>query len=256
MAVAVLAVAAAVALYVVFRGRTAPDVTVAETAPPVRQVETPPQPLGAEPQPVAVPPLGESDPVVRELVRQLSSHPRVAAWLATEGLIRNFTVVVENVADGMTPAGHLRAMRPPEAFAVAERGEDLTLDPRAYRRYDSFADAFRSIDVAGSARVYATLKPRIEEAHRELGSPDPSFDRTLERAIVHLLRTPIIGETPRVEPQGIGYRFEDANLESLTAAQKHLLRMGPRNVRIVQLKLRDIAAALGIPAERLPPQAK
>jgi hypothetical protein len=59
-----------------------------------------------------------------------------------------------------------------------------------------------------------------------------------------------------VEPQGIGYRFEDANLESLTAAQKHLLRMGPRNVRIVQLKLRDIAAALGIPAERLPPQAK
>ena len=42
-------------------------------------------------------------------------------------------------------------------------------------------------------------------------------------------------------------------LESLTNAQKQLLRMGPRNVKLIQAKLREVAVALGIPASRLPP---
>jgi hypothetical protein len=135
---------------------------------------------------------------------------------------------------------------------VVEQGEELRIDPRSYQRYNQLVDGFASLDAAGSARLYATLKPRIEEANKELGSPEPTFDRTLERAIVRLLETPNAGESPRVEPHGIGYRFADPALESLTAPQKHLLRMGPRNMRIVQAKLREIALALGIPAERLP----
>jgi len=56
-----------------------------------------------------------------------------------------------------------------------------------------------------------------------------------------------------VYPRGaVGYAYADEGLESLNGAQKHLLRMGPRNARLVKDKLREIAAALGIPAERLP----
>jgi hypothetical protein len=51
---------------------------------------------------------------------------------------------------------------------------------------------------------------------------------------------------------GTSYEFEDDRLESLTPAQKQLLRMGPRNVRLVQGKLLEIAHALGIPSSRLP----
>ena len=40
----------------------------------------------------------------------------------------------------------------------------------------------------------------------------------------------------------------------LTAAQRQLLRMGPRNVRIVQAKLREVAGHLGIPGQNLPPE--
>jgi hypothetical protein len=43
-------------------------------------------------------------------------------------------------------------------------------------------------------------------------------------------------------------------VERLTGAQKHLLRMGPRNVRIIKEKLRGIALALGIPPGELPPE--
>ena len=114
------------------------------------------------------------------------------------------------------------------------------------------ANAIASVDPAGAARLYATLKPRIEEAHRELGSPDQSFDRTVERAIVALLDTPIPDGSVQLVPKGIGYAFADKSVENLTGAQKLLLRTGPRNARIIKGKLRDIGVALGIPPGRLP----
>ena len=252
--VAGLVVAMAVAAYIAFGGRRG----AAPATAPARQAESSPppdQPLGGTAAAVVVPPLDESDPVVRELVRQLSSHPRIAAWLATNGLIRNFTVSVANVAEGVSPARHLGVLRPTAGFRVVERGGSLYIDPRSYERYDSLAAAASSIDPAGAARLYSTLKPRIEDANRELGAGAASFDRTLERAIVSLLQAPVLPEgNVRVssEVQGIGYGFADSKLEELTPAQKQLLRMGPRNAAIVQSSLRAIAVALGIPAERLP----
>jgi hypothetical protein len=250
IAVAVLVVAIGVAAYVAFVRR--PSATVTAGREPV-DAARPVQPLGGDAMPVTLPPLEDSDGLVRELVKQLSSHPRVAAWLATDDLIRNFTVVVVNIAEGSTPAGHLQVLRPPSRFRIVERSSsDLRIDPRSYERFDTIADAAASIDPGGSARVYATLKPRIEEAHRELGFADMPFDRTLERSIVQLLETPVVDSPPRVEAKGIGYGFTDPALEALTPAQKQLLRTGPRNVRIIQIALRNIAVALGIPAERLP----
>jgi hypothetical protein len=110
------------------------------------------------------------------------------------------------------------------------------------------------VDPAGAARLYATLRPLIEEANRSLVSSDQSFDRTLERAIIMLLNTPILDHPERLRPKGIGYAYDDERLEALRGAQKQLLRMGPRNVRIVQDRLREIALALGIQSAQLPPR--
>jgi hypothetical protein len=252
LAAAGLLAATAVAAYLAFGGRTtfAPVTTAPErvAAPP-----QPVQPLGGEAAPIDLPPLDQTDAVVRALLQQITSHPGVATWLATEGLIRNFVVVVSIVAEGGTPAGQLLALRPSAGFHVIERGGDLFIDPRSYERYDRLAAAAASIDPAGAARLYATLKPRIEEAYRDLGFPGTPFDRTLERAIVVLLEAPTAADLVRAEPQGgVGYGFAAPDVEALPAAQKQLLRMGPRNVRTIQSSLRAIALALGIPAERLP----
>ncbi len=233
--------------YFVYGRRPAPS------PPPkaVEATEVPVRPLGGTPERVAVPPLDESDGVVRDLVRKITSHPAALAWLATNGLIRNFTVVVTNVSEGLTPATHLRALRPSTPFRVLKRGDRLVIDPKSYERYDGIAAAAASIDAAGAARLYATLKPRIQEAYGQLGMPPDSFDGALERTIVALLRVPVIEGPVRVEPKGIGYRYADPDLEGLTAAQKHLLRTGPRNVRIIQGALREIALALGVLPGRL-----
>lgn len=224
----------------------------ASVDPAAAQDPEPVAPLGGEPMPGDVPPLDESDTFVRELIQHLSNHPRIAAWLATDGLIRNFTVVVTNISEGRTPSGHLKVLRPATGFAVSSEGGVVRVDPRSYERYNDLADAVESVNPSGTAEIYATLKPRIEDAHRELGALR-SFDATLERAIVHLLQTPVPEEPIELRPVGIGYGFADPKLESLSGAQKQLLRMGPRNVKIVKDSLREIARELGIPASRLPP---
>jgi hypothetical protein len=239
--VAVLIVAAGAPVY--FWYPQAPDAP-APTTPTVayRPVSAP---ANAPPAAIDVPPLDGSDDLVRRLVSALSSHARVAAWLATTNLIRTFTVAVENIANGATPARHLRVLRPAGPFRVVEDGEALHIDPRSYDRYNGLADAVASIDAGAAATLYSTLKPRIEEAYRELGRED-GFDAALGRAIAALVSTPTAGADVPLVHKGALNAFADPRLEGLTAAQKQLLRMGPRNVRLIQGKLREIAAALGI----------
>ena len=257
LAAGVLLLVVAMAAWVIMvRGpRTA--LPGSESAPAGPRSVEPVSPLGVLPAAVSVPPLDQSDAVVRDLVRQLTTHPTVVAWLATDGLIRNLTVSISNVADGITPERHLRRLRPSEPFAVAREGGRLVVDPASFRRYDTFAAAAASVDPDGAARLYATLKPRIEEAYRDLGHPDTSVDHAVEQAIVQLLRTPVVDRPLYVQPgsKGIGYSYTDADLETLTGAQRQLLRMGPDNVRDIQRSLRAIAHALGIPPSRLPAEA-
>jgi hypothetical protein len=225
-----------------------PRTTVTEAPVPDR-----PEPLEGEAGYDAdLPSLDLSDPLVRELLSALSTRPELAAWLATDNLIRNFAAVVDNVADGVTPARHLRVLAPGSGFQARPAAERFVVDPRSYSRYDGIAQTVDTIDATGLARVYSTLKPRIEDAYRDLGYPDRPFDQTLERAIVRLLRTPIVeGDVPLTEAV-LSYRYVDPDLETLSPAQKQLLRMGPRNVRVIQAKLREVALALGIPEHRLP----
>ena len=206
-----------------------------------------PQTLTPEPgEDIDLPELGETDPLVRQLVGALSSHPKVAAWLTTDQLIRNFTVVVVNISNGRSPARHLSGLRPTGEFVAREDGEIVNLDPRSYQRYNDYADAIGALDAQGTARLYATLKPRIQDAYRELGHPEGDFDQVMQRAILELLNTPTVeGDVP-LTAKSVSWEFADPKLQSLSSAQRQFLRMGPRNMRIVKDKLREIAPHLGI----------
>ena len=250
--VAVLIAAAGAAAYIAFGWRAGPAPPAAVSTPADLSQEPLPA-LGGTGESITIPPLDASDALVRTLVQRLSESPAIMTWLPTAGLIRNFTVVVANIADGATPAKQLKVLRPSSPFRIVEPDGNAYVDPRSYDRYTRFADAIASVDPAGAAKLYATFKPRIEEAHRDLGSPEP-FDHTLERAIVALLETPVLDGPVRLKPKGIGYGYADAQLEGLTAAQRQLLRAGPRNVRTIKTRLREIALALGIPATHLPPR--
>jgi len=194
---------------------------------------------------IDLPPLDLTDPLVREMVGRLSAAPMVASWLATDGLIRNFVVAVENVAEGRTPARHLRRLAPQGEFRVTKRAGAIAIDPRSYERYNSLADAVASCDAAAIAGVYFALRPRLVEAYKELGHPEGDVDAAVQAAIRHLLETPAVPSDARLLAPAVSYRYADPQIEALSPAQKQLLRMGPRNRQIILEKLRAVAAALG-----------
>ena len=246
-------IAAIVAFFVI--RPSSESTTAVSTRPPAAAASTPAasnKPLGAAAEPRELPPLDLTDPVVRDLLRGLSSRPELAAWLASDGLVRNLVVSVDTVANGATPSSHVRRLAPSRPFAVVPRGAGFVIDPHSYQRYDGVADTVASLDAAGLARAYTTLRPRLDEAYRDLGYPDGTFDAAVERALGRLLRTPVPSEEMIVQPSPVLYKFADERFERLTSAQKQLVRMGPRNVRLIQGKLREVAVALGIPDARLP----
>ena len=205
---------------------------------------------------IVLPPLDQTDALVRDLVGKLSSYPVIAAWLTTDGLILNFAAVTSRVANHDQVAQELRAIGPVPPFRPRVSRDRLFLDPSSYKRYDRYSAAVSSIDSRGAAQLYATLKPRILDASKRIDPTAPEFDSVMERAFVDLLRVPIVEGEIELVPQGMVYGFADPRLEELSPAQKHLLRMGPQNVQVIQKKLREIADYLGIPASRLPPASR
>jgi hypothetical protein len=202
--------------------------------------------LGVPVQPIDLPALADSDDLVRRLVRAVSSHPGLAAWITPDQVVRRFVSVVHDIAEGQLPVSHIRFLKPTEPFRIHERGDDLALDTASYGRYNRLVDVGTSIDTEGAARLYTLVKPLIQEAYTEIGYPSQSFDATLERAFRRLLETPVVEGPVLLEPHGATYAFADRDLEDLSPAQKLFIRMGPQNQRAVQAKLRALADALGM----------
>jgi Protein of unknown function (DUF3014) len=234
----VLAIAIMGVLFLVFRKPPQPDATP-------RPIATPPV-VAATPTPaVALPSLEASDAFVRGIAQTLSSHPELAGWLARNALVRTLTVVVDNVANGETPRPHLDFLAPKQRFKASRRPpRQIVPDPAGFKGYDGFADAIGSVDANAAATAYRSIEPLFDEAYKELGHPEGGFRKALDRAIQALGAVPVLREDVALVPHAIGFRYEDQALEKLTPAQKQFLRIGPRNVRIVQGKLKELASAL------------
>jgi hypothetical protein len=226
---------------------TAPPVT--PPARPVAEAPAPQAPRDAPPAPAArPPPLGQSDAHVRELVGPLSPVPELRKWLTAEDLIRRFTSAISNIAEGGSPRASLSFMAPQGAFQVIERDGHTFIAPESFARYDTVTRVLTSLDTRATARTYQALKPLIDEAYQEISRPGQRFDQTLARAIQTMLDTPVPeGDIEVVDTPGVHYAYAAPELERLSAAQKHLLRMGPANARALQAKLRDLHSALALP---------
>jgi hypothetical protein len=194
--------------------------------------------------------LATSDIVVRELVSEISSHPKLAAWLVNEDLVRRFVASVNNIASGVSPQAHLDFLRPKEGFEVDQRPNGvLVIEADSYGRYDLVAQVFASLDTEGTVALYSELKPLIDEAYAEIGPANANFDDRLDRAFDLLLAVPVLEEPAEVEQLIVTYAWADDELEALSGAQRHILRMGPDNVSLIQGKLGELRAALAAQPE-------
>lgn len=241
----------------------APQMTRQPAAPPIEtpketvmpEPEAIPNPMeeAAEPAPAraettpafTLPRLGDSDPLFRDGVASLTDRRGIDHWLAGSDLIRRFVAVVDNIAKGRVQRQNLGFMSPDEPISVKRLSDETyVFDEASYRRFDLVTDIFASIDSERAAEFYSLLRPLFQEAYEELGYSNRRFDDVIFVAIGRLLETPDPAQPVNLVRPTVMYQFADRRLESLSDAQKQLLRMGPRNARIVKAKLSELALQL------------
>ena len=194
-------------------------------------------------QPIELPDLDTSDTWLREVVSALSNHPLLARLLATQGLIRNAVLSVEQIGEGRTPADPLSVLRPSSRLTIL--GTDSgRIDPKSYARWDGATASLTSINPADAAQVYVNIKPLLDQAYRDLGHPNGDFDESVVRALRVLAATPEIATDPELLRRPSYFEHADPALRALLPVQKQLLLTGPANRQKVLSWLKRLAAAL------------
>lgn len=243
-----------------------PQGTVATTpsppAPPTITASAPgpaaspgPEALPSPPAPTGEPPLGASD--IAAAVATLAGSPAGAALLQTTDFPRRFVATVDNLG---------RSHAPPLMWPVAPAEGRFTTEPRDGaevislvngQRYAPLVALAETIDPLAAARLYRRLYPQLQQAYEDLGFPGRPFHARLLQVIDLLLATPVPAEPPAVtltEVKGpvpstrpwVRYEFTDPALQSLSAGQKILVRVGAvqqRRLMAVLAQLRQAIAA-------------
>ena len=207
-----------------------------------------PEPVAApqEQQPLFVlPAMSESDQLIRDGVTSLTDHGGITDWLIIDELIRKFVVLVDNVARGNVPRQHIGFLAPRGKFAVTgAMDETHYIDEKSYSRYDLVTEIFISIDTRRAVEFYTLVKPLFQQAFEELGYPDRRFDDVMFIGIGRLLETPDVPQPIELVQPSVVYKFANPRVERLSAAQKQLIRMGPKNTRVIKEKLSEVALEL------------
>jgi hypothetical protein len=188
--------------------------------------------------------LNQSDEAVRDLIASAPVPEKLREWSRQKELLRTLVAAVDNVAQGQSPVVPLAFLAPKEKFSVREKNGIILLDPRSFRRYDALVDAFVGIPDETLVFWYRKLGPSLEAAFKELGYPGVTFAQRLKQACEQLGQVPISRPDAPLEKKVVSYAFIDSELEDLNPAQKHMLRLGPRNVERIQKKLRSFIPAL------------
>ena len=213
-------------------------------------------PRGEDPQVELTPPVPEpvpdpTEPVdppkpVEAVVQELEVDKNLNEWLAVPGIVRRLAAATWRVSNGDSPSPVLGFLVLGSRFQVREDGETTYIDPSSYRRYDKIVDRIVSVDPNEAAQAYKRLRPNFEAAFREIAQPGERFHDVAKKAVKRVLGVKVPAGQIEVIGKGATFFYADESLESLAAADKHVLRLGPKNARRVQDWLRKAAGAAGL----------
>jgi hypothetical protein len=235
----------AIAAYLYWNPAPAPPPPLPATPPPASQAQPPAEPVVEHPvQPQDKPPasvaLDGSDAVIAAALAELIDAKQLNNWFFTDSLARRFVATVDNLSRPSV-APRIRVFKPiGGSFAIDRDGDELVIAQSNAARYTPYVQALEHVDAKQLAGVYLHFYPVLQQAYQELGYPKGYFNDRLVFTIDHLLATPEPkGPLKLVQPK-VMYQYADPELESLSAGQKALLRMGPDNRRRVKDKLRAL----------------
>ena len=210
--------------------------------PPPIQPE-PPVEAATEPDPIVLPPLAESDAFVREHLAGELVGTAGADWLDESDLVLRAAAVIANGRDGNIPTRLLGFARVPGAFDVEDADGVTVIAPATHARYDALVETATAIPPGQAAELIVLLEPLLVEGLAMLGRPEGPR-ALLTATLQYVLDTPVTQGPIAVEQPKVFYLFKNPTLESRSALQKQLLRMGPDNVRALKAYARELASEL------------
>jgi hypothetical protein len=223
-----------------------PEIASQAEAPAAQSEERKEYPLATAP---AAPALGPA--ALRRAFSELLGAEAVASFLELDDFPRRFVATVDNLARPHAPALAWPVHRTPERFSVQERDGESFIAIDNASRYTPFVLVAQTVDTRRAVDLYVRLYPWLQNAYEELGFPRHRFNDRVMAVIDVLLATPQAEEAPKLrltQVKGpiaslrpwVRYEFDDPALESLSAGQKILLRVGPANQRRLKDKLLEV----------------
>lgn len=234
---------------------------------PMKPAEVAPEPAAEETAPEIAPPveeetplpaLAESDAAAVERLAELAGEAPLTDYIVGDAVIPRIVATVDAL-DGRQVPGVIQAVRGPGGEFLATRDErpeavirneagdpipQYVVDPANYQRYSVYVEMLEAMDPGDLASAFRNYQPLFEKAFSQMGYPEGDFGQRLRSVIDDLLVTP---EPPRplrlIKPEAY-FLYADEELESLSAGQKVLLRMGPDNAARVKDRLRAFRDAL------------
>lgn len=256
---------------------------VAPAAVPAASVTTPlaprapvvryPVPSAVEPARSALPAADDADARVKSALIDLLGRKAVLSFLRLDGIVRRFVATVDNLGTDNAPAS-MWPVNPTGGSLETERESDgetggkeggVVISAKNADRYAAFVRLAEAFDTQRAVRIYFRLYPLFQAAYEDLGYPGKYFNDRVVEVIDNLLATPMFADPVKVKRLqvdgavvGAGrlYVFDDPALESRSAGQKILLRMGRENAGKLMAKLADIRRRIVTPAVTRPTSAR
>jgi hypothetical protein len=183
----------------------------------------------------SLPQLENSDSMMREQLAGLVGRQAFADHFIAADIVRRIVATVDNLPRETAPRRVMPLNPVPGAFAP---------DSANYARYAPYVRVFDAIEPHALVQAYVRAYPLFQAAYEELGYPGKYFNDRLMEAIDDLIDAPEPATPPELLRPRVLYEFADSDLETRSAGQKMLLRMGRENAAQVKGKLREIRREL------------
>ncbi len=217
-----------------------PQVEAPAAPPPLAQGPQHPIPEGAEQQPKPLPTVKESDPAMRDAITDLIGADAFQRFIQPDEILHRIVATIDNLPR-KSYAARLNPMKTPGGmFATTGKDESLATSSANSERYAPYVRVLDAVDTGKLVAAYIHFYPLFQKAYVDLGYPNGYFNDRLVEVIDDLLAAPDVPGPVKLVVPHVLYEYADPDLQSRSAGQKLLIRMGGENAAKVKAKLREI----------------
>jgi hypothetical protein len=200
-------------------------------------------PLPQDPAAEPLPALNQSDDAMSAALAALWGDT-ARELFKTSGFVHRVVATVDNLPRAKIAMRVMPVNPAPGLFRTIGNGADHTVRPDNAARYDPYVRLVRAANTETLVGLYVKFYPLFQQAYEELGYPGAYFNDRLVQVIDHLLAAPDMPADVKLVQPKVFYEFADRDLETRSAGEKIMMRIGRDNAALVKAKLREIRSAI------------